>query len=124
MKKLEIVEIPISPVFILIGMLSENVHYTKNPNDVFGAVKKIFDVPENFIPKGLKEGIWEHFKGGRYRVYGFAYRGKTNEVLVIYQSLYNSQKYPKGTFWGRSADEFLGYKVDGDEKIKRFTYVE
>lgn len=123
MKKLEIIEYP-SPSPFLYGEISlGDVFNADNPKDIFGVVSfGILDEKE--IPTGLKDGIWEHFKPGKaYKIIGITYREKTKQYLVIYESLYDSKDYPKGTLWGRPIEEFLGYKEKDGKKIKRFTFL-
>ena len=46
----------------------------------------------------IKCGIWEHYKGNRYRVLGMATHSETLEPMVIYCALYG-----KGDTWVRPA---------------------
>ncbi|NNL11805.1 MAG: DUF1653 domain-containing protein, partial [Pseudomonadales bacterium] len=36
----------------------------------------------------LRAGIYQHYKGPRYRVYGVARHSETEEILVMYRALY------------------------------------
>ena len=126
MRLLEIVELedanPIYVVDINYDHIGEVVH-TENLKDVFDVVQSL-SVEEENIPEGLKEGLWKHFKPGKtYEVIGIAYREKTGEALVIYKSLYDSEKYPKGTLWGRPIDDFLGTKEVNSVEVPRFEYI-
>jgi hypothetical protein len=42
---------------------------------------------------------------------------------VVYKSLYDG-KFPFGTIWRRSLEEFVGFKELNGEKIKRFIKIE
>ena len=56
-----------------------------------------------------------HFKGGRYRLEGFAKDSETLEEMVVYRALYG-----KGGLWVRSAKMFFEtIKRDG-KKMNRF----
>ncbi len=68
----------------------------------------------------LKIGIYEHYKGNRYRVIGIAKHSETLEDLVVYESLYENRV---SKLWVRPLSMFLGeVKVDGKE-IPRFKYL-
>ena len=123
MKKLGIIEYPAPSIFLLSGEIHlGDVHYSEDPDDTFAVIQCNGEKKEN--PEGLKAGKWKHFKGGEYEVLGIVYRKKTNEKLVIYKQLYVSEKYPKGTLWGRPVDDFLGTKKIDGVKIPRFAFVE
>ncbi len=67
----------------------------------------------------IQLGRYRHFKGGEYEVIGFAKHSETDEKLVIYISLYDSNEV-----WARPYDMFLEYvEVDG-KKIQRFTSID
>ena len=44
----------------------------------------------------IKPGIWQHFKGNRYRVLGIASHSETLEPMVVYRALYG-----EGGLWVR-----------------------
>ncbi len=73
-------------------------------------------------------GIYQHFKGKDrlYKVIGIARDCKNPEKeIVIYKQIYNSNKFPFGTLWARTLEDFLGYKEFEDgTKVKRFELVE
>ncbi len=72
----------------------------------------------------IKKGIYRHYKGGLYEVLGVAVHSETLEELVLYKSLYDSDKYPKGTVWARPKEMFLDYIDKGEKKLKRFEFLE
>lgn len=51
----------------------------------------------------IEPGIYEHFKGQRYEVFGIARHSETEEVFVSYRKLYDDYSY-----WVRPAEMFLG----------------
>ena len=68
----------------------------------------------------LKLGIYQHYKGPKYRVLGCVRHSETLEELVHYECLYDN---PNGQFWVRPRAMFEGtLMVDGSETT-RFTYV-
>jgi len=122
-QKIEIIEYPVpSEKLFDVTCLGKVIH-TENVKDVFLAIQHLSFEEEN-IPEGLREGRWKHFKGGGYKVLGVTNRKKTNERLVIYQQLYDSEKYSIGTLWGRPIDNFLGEKKIGNNiRISRFKFI-
>lgn len=67
----------------------------------------------------IKKGIYEHFKGGRYRVLEVGKHSETLEELVVYQALGD-----EGEIWIRPLDMFLEeVEVDG-KMVGRFRRVE
>ena len=70
----------------------------------------------------IKKGIYEHYKGGRYKVIGIGVNRETFKEFVVYEMLYDGPDYPKGTIWLRTPEDFLGsVEVDG-KKVGRFKY--
>ena len=67
----------------------------------------------------LEGGIYQHFKGKRYKVLGVAKHSETLDELVIYQSLAEDQN-----LWARPKKMYCGkVTVDGQER-SRFELVE
>lgn len=51
----------------------------------------------------IEPGIYEHFKGQRYEVFGIARHSETEEVFVSYRKLYDDYSH-----WVRPVAMFLG----------------
>jgi hypothetical protein len=51
----------------------------------------------------VEPGIYEHFKGNRYEVFGTARHSETEEELVYYRKLYDDY-----SFWVRPLAMFAG----------------
>lgn len=68
--------------------------------------------------KGLKLGIYEHFKGNQYKVLGAARDSETLEEMVMYKALYGD-----GEFWVRPLHMFLETVERDDEEIPRFKFL-
>ncbi|HRZ30168.1 MAG TPA: DUF1653 domain-containing protein [Candidatus Paceibacterota bacterium] len=68
----------------------------------------------------IKPGIYQHYKGGKYRVLGVAKHSETLEDLVIYEALYDNKM---SKLWARPAGMFLEeVEVDG-QKVSRFKFI-
>ncbi|HRN90287.1 MAG TPA: DUF1653 domain-containing protein [Candidatus Saccharibacteria bacterium] len=67
------------------------------------------------IPK-LEPGIYEHYKGNRYKVVGVGVDTETEQPVVIYQPIYSSDV----SFWVRPYDMFVGTVDVGGNMIPRF----
>ncbi|MGM7446916.1 UNVERIFIED_ORG: uncharacterized protein DUF1653 [Idiomarina abyssalis] len=66
----------------------------------------------------IKPGIYEHYKGGRYRVIDTARHSETEEWMVIYQPLYGEQK-----LWVRPFEIFVEtVNIDGNN-VPRFCFI-
>ncbi|KKQ67450.1 MAG: hypothetical protein US86_C0001G0377 [Candidatus Daviesbacteria bacterium GW2011_GWA2_38_24] len=69
----------------------------------------------------VKPGIYEHFKGMRYRVLGVAKHSETLEEFVVYEALYDN---PEGKLWIRPKEMFLE-TVERDGKVTpRFKFLD
>ncbi len=58
---------------------------------------------------------FRHFKGGRYRLEGFAKDSETQEEMVVYRALYG-----EGGLWVRPAKMFFETIERDGKKMKRF----
>ena len=68
-----------------------------------------------------KPGIYQHYKGKKYRVIGVAKHSETLEDMVVYEALYENEV---SKLWVRPLDMFLE-EVEIDGKIvPRFKYEE
>ena len=63
----------------------------------------------------LKKGIYEHYKGNRYRVLSVARHSESLEELVVYQQLYG-----EGDVWVRPLNMFL----ETTNGVPRFRFIE
>lgn len=64
-------------------------------------------------------GIYQHFKGGLYKVYDGWVPTPSGEVMVVYEELYGESK-----FWARPARDFLGTKNVNGIETPRFKPVD
>ena len=65
---------------------------------------------------GSRDRYFEHFRGGKYKLIGFARHSETLEELVVYQALYGSNQ-----IWARPYDIFFGKATDDDgNEVERF----
>jgi hypothetical protein len=68
----------------------------------------------------IKPGVYEHYKGHKYRVIGVAKRSKTLEDFVVCEALYDNEL---SKLWIWSAETFLeDVEVDG-QKVPRFKFI-
>ena len=75
---------------------------------------------------GMKEDVhslvgreFRHFKGGHYRLEGFAKDSETLEEMVVYRALYG-----EGGLWVRPAKMFFETIERDGKKMKRFELLE
>ena len=66
----------------------------------------------------MQLGIYEHYKGGKYRVIGIAKHSETLEDMVVYEALYEN-----GGLWVRPISMFLEDVIVDGKKVKRFKFV-
>ncbi|MBA1242647.1 MULTISPECIES: DUF1653 domain-containing protein [Pseudomonas] len=66
----------------------------------------------------LQPGVYRHYKGPEYRVFGVARHSETEQQVVCYQALYGEYG-----LWVRPLEMFLeSVEVDG-EQVPRFALV-
>ncbi len=75
-------------------------------------------------PADVLPGLYEHFRGGRYRVLGVArFSEDPRKEFVIYQQLYESKLEPEGkplpigTLWARPKEMFVELVAGPDGKL-------
>lgn len=66
----------------------------------------------------IKLGVYQHFKGNRYRVLYIARHSETLEPMVVYQALYGD-----GGVWVRPAAMWTEQVVRDDYSGPRFIFV-
>ncbi len=75
------------------------------------------------ISSNIPLGIYQHYKGNKYRVLGTALHSETLETLVVYQALYAGE-HPLNQLWVRPAAMFLETIEYKGNKRPRFTHCE
>lgn len=68
----------------------------------------------------IQPGIYEHYKGHKYRVLGVAKHSETLEDLVMYEALYDNEL---SKLWARPVEMFLGDAEVEGKKVPRFKFV-
>lgn len=68
----------------------------------------------------VQPGIYEHYKGRRYRVIGNALHSETMEPFVVYESLYEN---PKSNLWIRPTGMFTENVFINGENVPRFKLI-
>lgn len=68
----------------------------------------------------LSLGVYEHYKGKRYRVIGIAKHSETLEDLVVYEALYDN---PEWKLWVRPLSMFLEEVEVQGKMMPRFRYL-
>ncbi|MBU6501124.1 MAG: DUF1653 domain-containing protein [Patescibacteria group bacterium] len=66
----------------------------------------------------IKLGIYEHFKGNKYKVLGVVRHSESLESLVLYQALYGEKE-----LWVRPLRMFTDSVDFGGKKVTRFKYI-
>lgn len=68
----------------------------------------------------MKIGIYEHYKGNKYKVIGIAKHSETLEDLVVYEPMYENKT---AKLWVRPLAMFEEeVEIDG-QKVPRFKYI-
>lgn len=68
----------------------------------------------------IRPGIYEHYKGKKYRVLGVAKHSETLEDLVVYEALYDNKV---SKLWVRPLKMFLEKVEVNGQKMSRFKYL-
>jgi hypothetical protein len=67
----------------------------------------------------IQPGIYRHYKGQRYQVYGVARHSETLEPVVVYRPLYG-----EGALWVRPHEMFTGQVQLKGVPVARFALVD
>lgn len=65
-------------------------------------------------------GLYEHYKGMKYRVHGVVRHSETLEELVLYEALYEN---PQGKMWVRPRKMFQEDVVISGSSRPRFKFI-
>jgi hypothetical protein len=72
----------------------------------------------------MKPGIYKHYKGNLYEVIDVARHSETQEEMVVYRALYDSEEYGGEALWVRPKSMFEeNVEVDGIS-TPRFKFIE
>ena len=66
----------------------------------------------------IKPGIYQHYKGNKYKVLGMANHSETLEKMVVYQALYGDNEV-----WVRPASLWNEEVLLNGKTLKRFEYI-
>jgi len=66
----------------------------------------------------MKTGIYEHYKGSRYEVIDTLRHSETEELMVLYRTLYGDHD-----LWARPYTMFFQNVIMDDKEIPRFKYI-
>ncbi len=69
-------------------------------------------------------GIYEHYKGKRYKVIALGRDSDTLEDVVIYEGQYDSEEFGNNPVWVRPVVEFVEHVVVGGVEQLRFRFIE
>lgn len=71
----------------------------------------------------INPGIYQHYKGQRYRVIGLAHHSETLEEMVVYQALYDSEDFGREALWVRPAAMFQETVIVKGQSVPRFRFI-
>ena len=69
-------------------------------------------------------GIYQHFKGHKYKVIGVAKDSETLEEMVVYEYLEEDDEYKRGQLWVRLKQMFLEEIERDGKKMERFKLIQ
>jgi hypothetical protein len=70
------------------------------------------------LAMSIKPGIYEHYKGNSYQVFGVCRHSETQEELVVYMALYGSYGW-----WVRPLQMFLDEVEKDGKRLPRFKFI-
>ena len=66
----------------------------------------------------MQTGIYEHYKGNRYKVIDIARHSETDELLVLYRLMYGDEN-----LWVRPFEMFFEKVTIDGKVVERFKYI-
>ena len=66
----------------------------------------------------MKTGIYEHYKGSKYQVIDTVTHSETEELMVLYRTMYGNQD-----LWVRPYDMFSENITIDSKTVPRFKYI-
>ncbi|GAA5007620.1 DUF1653 domain-containing protein [Acinetobacter puyangensis] len=70
--------------------------------------------------QNIQKGIYRHYKGQLYQVFGVARHSETEELMVVYQCLYGEYQ-----LWLRPFDMFIeNVTLDNGNVVPRFEFIQ
>lgn len=70
--------------------------------------------------QNIQKGIYRHYKGQLYQVFGVARHSETEELMVVYQCLYGEYQ-----LWLRPFDMFIeNVTLDNGNVVPRFEFLQ
>ncbi len=71
----------------------------------------------------VKIGKYQHYKGNFYQIIALGKLEATQEEMVIYKPLYESDALGEASYWIRPKDQFLEEVTKDDQTMPRFRYI-
>jgi len=72
------------------------------------------------IMQKIKSGIYQHYKGGEYKVHFVSKHSETLEEFVVYEALYDN---PTSKFWIRPIELFIDEVEWEGKTMPRFEFL-
>jgi hypothetical protein len=101
------------------GVFYKDVRDCEDPNKIV----KVYDKGVLVRDERVVAERYKHFKGNE-KIYSVVGIIQSKIPYVIYEQLYEGKEFPRGTFWMRGLEDFVGFKEMPDgKKVKRFELV-
>lgn len=92
--------------------------------EIYPHFKRLYLYFKGFMEEPKPRETYLHFKGLDYEIIAVAQDSDNPEKKsVVYKSLYGGERFPIGTVWSRSLENFLETVDFRGEKIRRFTKI-
>ncbi|MDB5259366.1 MAG: hypothetical protein JWO73_574 [Candidatus Taylorbacteria bacterium] len=71
----------------------------------------------------IKLGTYRHYKGNEYEVIGVGRNSETNEPVVVYRAMYDSEEFGSDAIWIRPASMFAENVFVNGKEMPRFEFL-